>query len=827
MNHSNYWISLDINKIKSQLNLTLKQGETGRTIHISLTEDGRPYQISEGCYATFAARKTVNNEAVILSHNCTIQDNTIKYSVQTQTTAHTGLVECEIMLYSADGQLIISSSFSITVFNNTYSEVEDEAAEEMSTLAKLITSSNAIIQDVSGKLENGFFNAGFASEMGVTTTTGEAGTEASVTVTTDSKSSNKAKKFNFDFVIPKGDKGEKGGLLSEAEIRTTIFEVITESVCTWVETTLPKDGLDKTFGGYQIARVGYKISKPLKIKGEYRYIDDNNRVNNIPFDTVIGWANVGSTDTETVTVGDMTITYTYVDNGDGTDYTDIRLVSAGNSQFSTNSSWISLLCAVTHDAKAVGDAISEVVEDKLTNAEEIIEEAKRIASSLTSDFNNLSFEVNRFGQYVSDNRDDINKNAADIASINNGIKDLQDGIEENTNSITDINNVLKSTEELINDSMGNPGEGYTIRLNLGNESRKKKPVQIEAYITDDMFGWDGAKLYNGSYSWGSNDSYFEFGDNPTTGTSNVAYGNVYYLPVKANDGSEATIKVSFNRNLDRLYYYIDLTVENKSFIMVNSNYDYIMKLIYGGLEDRVTYLEQNGTGSGSTVELDTTLTEEGKAADAKAVGDALGNKVGFTDIATSSKLGIVKATGYGISVSNKGELNPNWATTGSITSRHQYHVLGSRHIDDLFKIGMTTNKYTLTDEEKKAAQAWLGIDEYHPLPQWITMEYNYGSSNEAILPYKISKPTAIKCWFKQWDDEFLNYDSLELNVTNIHWDSSTAYIEQGKELFRIDCETRDYGDGSIFTVMTFACPTNGNIVFDTDSLVEVYAIKEN
>lgn len=47
----------------------------------------------------------------------------------------------------------------------------------------------------------------------------------------------------------------------------------------------------------------------------------------------------------------------------------------------------------------------------------------------------------------------------------------------------------------------------------------------------------------------------------------------------------------------------------------------------GNLGTRVTELEQHGGGGGgSTVELDTTLTQSGKAADAKAVGDALAGK---------------------------------------------------------------------------------------------------------------------------------------------------------------------------------------------------------
>ena len=46
-----------------------------------------------------------------------------------------------------------------------------------------------------------------------------------------------------------------------------------------------------------------------------------------------------------------------------------------------------------------------------------------------------------------------------------------------------------------------------------------------------------------------------------------------------------------------------------------------------------------GGGGGSTVELDTTLTQSGKAADAKAVGDALEN-VAFTDVIDTAKYGI-------------------------------------------------------------------------------------------------------------------------------------------------------------------------------------------
>lgn len=215
MNHSNYWISLDINKIQSQLTLTLKQGETGRNIHINLTEDGRPYQIGEGCYAWLQAKK--NNSINPMSHPCTIENNKIVYCVQPDTTSTVGRVECEIVLSSSDGQIIISASFSINVYNTIFTEIEEDNKTEIGTLSSLIVEANSLIDDVESKLDKGEFNAGFAEEMNVTVKTGDAGSEASVLVTANSETPNTAKQFNFDFTIPKGEQGiqgiqgEKGG----------------------------------------------------------------------------------------------------------------------------------------------------------------------------------------------------------------------------------------------------------------------------------------------------------------------------------------------------------------------------------------------------------------------------------------------------------------------------------------------------------------------------------------------------------------------------------------------------------------------------------------
>lgn len=63
----------------------------------------------------------------------------------------------------------------------------------------------------------------------------------------------------------------------------------------------------------------------------------------------------------------------------------------------------------------------------------------------------------------------------------------------------------------------------------------------------------------------------------------------------------------------------------------------------GSIAGVINELAQNWPeSSGSTVTIDNTLTQEGQAADAKAVGDALAGKVANTAAATTAALGLVK-----------------------------------------------------------------------------------------------------------------------------------------------------------------------------------------
>lgn len=92
------------------------------------------------------------------------------------------------------------------------------------------------------------------------------------------------------------------------------------------------------------------------------------------------------------------------------------------------------------------------------------------------------------------------------------------------------------------------------------------------------------------------------------------------------------------------------------------------------------------------------------------------NYVKNTDIATSSKAGVVKAqtsnsVNRGIYVSSEGFLSLKIATDNEISTKaNTYNVISPQNLDLAVKTGLTTNTIELTDEEKTTAQNWLGID---------------------------------------------------------------------------------------------------------------------
>lgn len=154
MNKVIHKIILDMKSIISQQTIDIQRYDTGRKLAITLTDDGRVYQIAPGCRAVFTASKP---DGAILFNECLIVGNTIEFdlAINPQVSNVVGEVKCEIRLYGADGTLITSPCFSILVDKTVYTDGDViESSSEFSALSKVIADANESIQGANEAIAN-------------------------------------------------------------------------------------------------------------------------------------------------------------------------------------------------------------------------------------------------------------------------------------------------------------------------------------------------------------------------------------------------------------------------------------------------------------------------------------------------------------------------------------------------------------------------------------------------------------------------------------------------------------------------------------------------
>lgn len=139
MRDSIYRYTLDMYDVASQVQITAKKNDSARKIYVTLTENGKPYTIENGCRAVFMMKKP---DATTLYNDCYIIDSgkIIAYDFTTQTTSVVGLCECEIRLYGNDDTIITSPRFTILVNETVYADGQVTSDSEFSALTSALTS---------------------------------------------------------------------------------------------------------------------------------------------------------------------------------------------------------------------------------------------------------------------------------------------------------------------------------------------------------------------------------------------------------------------------------------------------------------------------------------------------------------------------------------------------------------------------------------------------------------------------------------------------------------------------------------------------------------
>lgn len=195
---TDYRFLLDVHEINSQISLSFKQGDTGRVLYITLTENGDIFNIPQGCLAVFTALKP---DGTIIFNDCEINGNEIVYTHTAQTAAVTGKVDCELRLYGAGNTLITSPHFTIFVHPTVYAD-QIESKDEVNTLTALISEANT-------KLANGDFIPKLS--VGAVTTL-----PAHAAATVEIAGTPEAPVLNFG--IPMGPEGQAESLIPDTAL---------------------------------------------------------------------------------------------------------------------------------------------------------------------------------------------------------------------------------------------------------------------------------------------------------------------------------------------------------------------------------------------------------------------------------------------------------------------------------------------------------------------------------------------------------------------------------------------------------------------------------
>ena len=225
MNVINYRVSLDMLDVLSQTTIKAKKGDSACKIHITLAKNGKIYKISEGCHATFSAKKSDGN---YIYDNCTIEGDTIVYDFSSsidengtcQVSACEGTVECEVTLFKGDEQLT-SPRFTLVIDGTVYNGEEIVSTTAVGEFKKLINEAHSLIDDVENKLENGEF----IGEKGDKGDKGDQGIQGVQGVKGDKGDKGERGEQGVQGVQgetgAKGDKGDKGDSGKDADMSMT------------------------------------------------------------------------------------------------------------------------------------------------------------------------------------------------------------------------------------------------------------------------------------------------------------------------------------------------------------------------------------------------------------------------------------------------------------------------------------------------------------------------------------------------------------------------------------------------------------------------------
>ena len=145
MDNSTIRFTLDLREEVSQVMLSARKGDRKRQIAVRFADGGQPFTVPEGAYAVFGARRV--KDGLVLFGDCALSGDTVTYSLDAVLATTIGRIDCDITIYTKDGEAITSPKFGITVYEGATSCEELESESGYRTLSELVTSAEKMAED--------------------------------------------------------------------------------------------------------------------------------------------------------------------------------------------------------------------------------------------------------------------------------------------------------------------------------------------------------------------------------------------------------------------------------------------------------------------------------------------------------------------------------------------------------------------------------------------------------------------------------------------------------------------------------------------------------
>ncbi len=147
---------MDINSPEARCSLTVIRGDTARQLRISLTCDGKPYDIGADCYVLLTG---VKPDGVEIIETCSVIENQVVYDFTEKAINVEGITECQILICENQSkQQIAAAKFSLIVLPAVIDDSSASKSEAYTSLVRLLSNTEQLIKSVEKRLKNGEFN---------------------------------------------------------------------------------------------------------------------------------------------------------------------------------------------------------------------------------------------------------------------------------------------------------------------------------------------------------------------------------------------------------------------------------------------------------------------------------------------------------------------------------------------------------------------------------------------------------------------------------------------------------------------------------------------